>query len=237
MLITPLGVGDAFDAEQTNSACLVEAQGFSLLIDCGYSVPPALWRARPEPDRIDALFLTHLHADHVCGVPPVLDRWSWEGRTKALTVVTTEAGRNVVEQFCQLLGIAPRFELRFVDSASADRIGPLALRTAPTEHVVPNRALRLEAGGRRFAYSGDGRPTAASLALFADADLLLHECWEPDAAPEVSFHADLPSIRAIAGPRRIGLYHVRAGRLGTMRARVAGDDRLFVVEPGAALAV
>lgn len=237
MRVVPLGVGDAFDPDEANSSCLVEHAGFVLLIDCGHSVPGKLWRARPEPDAVDAVFLTHLHADHVGGLAPVIDSWSWAGRRKELVVHTTARGRAVVAALCDLLDIHPRFAVRYVESGAADRLGPFALRTAPTEHPLPNLALRLEADGRRLAYSGDGRPTAASRALFADADLLLHECWQPDAAPEIGFHADLPTVRGIAGPPRIGLYHVKAGLRPAMRERLAGDPRLFLLEPGTVLAV
>jgi ribonuclease BN (tRNA processing enzyme) len=235
MRITPLGVGDAFDPQQPNSSSLVEQDGFSLLIDCGHSVVPLLWRARPDPETLDAVFLTHHHADHVIGLPSVLDRWSYEGRRKALLVVTSEWGEAQLQQICRLLDIKPAFPVHYVRPADQSRLGPFALRTAPTQHAIPNQALRLEACGRRFAYSGDGRPTPQSLALYAGADLLLHECWEPDPAPDISFHSDLPTVRTIEGPARIGLYHIRAGRRPAMRAAVAGDNRLFVAEPGQVL--
>ena len=232
MRITPLGVGDAFDPEQPNSSALVEHGGFALLIDCGHSVVPLIWRARPDPDAVDAVFLTHHHADHVVGLPSVLDRWSWDGRRKELLIVTTERGRSQFTQLCELLGIAPAFPIRYLRSEDATDVGPFALRTAPTQHYVPNRALRLEAGGRRFAYSGDGRPTPDSLALYADANLLLHECSDHMTLADDPFHSDLPTVRAIAGPERIGVYHIKAGRRQAMQNALESDPRIFVVAPG-----
>lgn len=232
MRVIPLGVGDAFDANEPNSSSLVEQDDFTLLIDCGHSAVPPLWRARPIPDTIDAVYITHHHADHVVGLPSVLDRWSWEGRRKELLIVTTGPGAQQLQQLCALLGIEPRFPIRYLCSTETTAIGPFDIRTAPTEHLVPNRAVQLRAAGRCFAYSGDGRPTAAARALYAPADLLMHECWEPDPAPEVAFHSDLDTVRSIAGPPRIGLYHVRAGRRRAMAAAIAGDDRLFLPEAG-----
>jgi ribonuclease BN (tRNA processing enzyme) len=126
-------------------------------------------------------------------------------------------------------------ELRVVGEVG--RIGPFEARTAPTQHGAPNHAIRLESNGRRLAYGGDGRPTEAALALYTDAQLLLHECFAPDAADGMPGHCDLPTLRAIAGPERIGLYHIRAGQRDTMRARVAGDPRLFVPDAGLRLTV
>ena len=237
MRVIPLGVGDAFDADEPNSSTLVESDGFTLLIDCGHSAIAPLWRARPHPETIDAVYLTHHHADHVLGLPSVMDRWSWDGRTKELVILTTEWGEGQLRQLCALLAIEPRFPLRYLRPGATPSLGPFALQTALTEHLVPNHALQLVAHDRCFAYSGDGRPTEAARALYADADLLLHECWEPDPTPDVDFHSDLDTVRSIEGPPRIGLYHIRAGRRRAMSDAVQGDARLFVPNAGTALDV
>ena len=237
MRVIPLGVGDAFDPDEPNSSTVVELDGFTLLIDCGHSAAAPLWRARPDPEAIDAVYLTHHHADHVLGLPSVMDRWSWQGRRKQLLILTTEAGETQLRQLCALLGIEPRFPLYYPRPAATPCLGPFSLRTAPTEHLVPNHAVQLTARGRCFAYSGDGRPTEAARALYAPADLLLHECWEPSPRPDVDFHSDLDTVRSIEGPARIGLYHIRAGRRSAMAAAIDGDHRLFVPRAGTALDV
>jgi ribonuclease Z len=237
MRIELLGVGEAFDPDQPNSSALVEHGGFTLLIDCGHSVIPRLWRARPDPEAVDAIYFTHHHADHVLGLPSVLDCWHYGGRRRKLLIVTTAPGIEQLRQLLAALRVDTRYELEFAVSAEIDAIGPFAVRTALTDHAAPNYAIRLEAGGRRFAHSGDGRPTPESRALYADADLLLHECYEPRAAPEMTFHCDLPTVRTIAGPPRIGLYHIHAGMRGAMRDAIAGDPRLFVPEAGDVLEV
>ncbi|HYZ63876.1 MAG TPA: ribonuclease Z [Acetobacteraceae bacterium] len=234
MRITLLGVGEAFDPAEPNSSALVEEDGFSLMIDCGHSVVAPFWRARPDPDAIDAIYFTHHHMDHILGLPPLIDRWAFEGRRKELLIVSSECGVDQLRRLLDLLGAKPKFPIAYAVSADTRSIGPFATRFAPTGHPMPNHAILLACGGHSFAYSGDGQPTPESLALYRDADLLMHECFDPEPADN-PFHTDLPTVRVIAGPARIGLYHVHAGSRPALRHAIAGDPRLFVPDPGQVL--
>lgn len=237
MRLELLGVGEAFDPEQPNSSALVEQDGFTLLIDCGHSVVPRLWRAVRDPDQVDAIFFTHHHGDHVLGLPPVVNLWHYQGRSKELLIATTPAGIEQLQRLIALMKVEPPYPLRYVVASELPSIGPFGVTLALTQHAAPNYAIRLDAADRSLAWSGDGRPTAESRALYADVDLLMHECFEPQAAPENIYHCDLPTVRAIIGPRRVGLYHVQAGKRGEMKAAVAGDSRLFVPEAGDAIEI
>lgn len=244
MDIHVLGVGEAADPDHPNSAVLVEAAGFRLLIDCGHSVPPVLWRALPEADAVDALYLTHHHPDHAFGLVPVLISWADGGRRKPLTVVATADGRAALRQILAAGGVDPERSLPFAldwrDAEATAGLGPFRLATAPTLHAVTNRALRLEEGGRVFAYSGDGRPTAESEALFAGADLLFHECYTLLPEPSQPFHASWEGIRPLAdrlGLAAVRLYHIRADQRTALAAACRDDPRFALALAGERLTV
>src|SRR5205823_7859988 len=67
-------------------------------------------------------------------------------------------------------------------------LGSLKLMPCPVEHNVACYALRVEAGGRRFVYSGDTRAGALLEEAAQQADLFLCEATFqdilPDRAPE-----------------------------------------------------
>jgi ribonuclease BN (tRNA processing enzyme) len=238
--VTLNGVGEAFDADEPNSSALVEAHGYTLLIDCGYSVTPVLWR-RIDHEVIDAIYLTHHHPDHVLGLVPLLDRFGYEGRRRKLTIYTTKWGiihlRKLFEiGFVRTDNKSP-FPLEFSVATDGQDIGPFAVGIAPTIHAIPTYAISLTADGRNFAYSGDGRPTGESLALYRQADVLMHECFAVTPERSTAYHADLPTVANIEGPTKIGLYHVCAIMREEMRREIAGDGRLFLAETGMTLTV
>jgi ribonuclease BN (tRNA processing enzyme) len=232
MRLELLGVGEAFDPEQPNSSVLIDHDGYTLMIDSGHSIVPRLWRTRRDPDAVDAIYFTHHHADHVLGLPPIVNLWHYEGRQKPLLIVATPPGLEQLRSLITLMDVEPPYPIRYQPTAETYHIGPFTARTALTQHAAPNYAIRLEAGGKRVAWSGDGRPTDASRALYRELDLLMHECFEPEAAPENLYHCDLPTIRTIAGPKRIGLYHVKCGTRPALREAIAADRRLFVPDAG-----
>src|SRR4051794_19650119 len=53
-------------------ATLVKAGTQTLLFDAGRGVTQRLWQTRTAMGKVDALFITHLHSDHVVGIP---DLW------------------------------------------------------------------------------------------------------------------------------------------------------------------
>jgi ribonuclease BN (tRNA processing enzyme) len=74
-----LGTGTTFpNAERFASAILVEVAGKRLLFECGRGAVIRLTQAGVSPSEIDGLFLTHLHSDHVVGIPDLwLSGWFW----------------------------------------------------------------------------------------------------------------------------------------------------------------
>ena len=73
MRLTIVGSGDAFGSGgRLNTCFFLETAKAALLIDCGASALPALKGQGIEPNRIDAIILSHLHGDHFGGLPFLL---------------------------------------------------------------------------------------------------------------------------------------------------------------------
>ena len=66
--ITFLGTGSAFSKKFGNNSAVVSVGDKNLLIDCGRTTPDDLAKSQFTWSDIDAIFVTHLHGDHVYGL-------------------------------------------------------------------------------------------------------------------------------------------------------------------------
>lgn len=234
-----LGAGSANDPTLANSSSVVcGIDGTQILIDCGYSVAREVLAEYRDPDAIDAIYFTHHHPDHCYGFVPVMIGWCDLARSKPLVIATTKWGRGQLEDLLRL-GVGgnwdPGFDIHWHMVPDPLEIGGLSLTFALTDHLVPNHAVRIEEqeSGAVLAYSGDGRPTEASVALFASADLLMHECYVHDSEPLVPGHACLEmclDVAKTAGVGQMMLYHIREDEKAAMARAVSGISGVEIAQ-------
>lgn len=97
--VTFLGTGGSTPlAGRGFPATLVQREGERLLFDCGEGTQRQMAQNGGLVD-VDVVFLTHYHADHTYGLPPLLGTYSMRGRTKALKVFGPSEGLDRFRQF------------------------------------------------------------------------------------------------------------------------------------------
>jgi ribonuclease Z len=220
MEITFLGVGEAFDEEIPNTSMLVRTeiagQPVTVLLDCGYAVPPRFWLQALQPDTLDAIWISHFHADHAFGIPPLLVRFWEEKRRRELCLI----GQQGIETFVlNCLDLAypnfyPRlgFPLRFeeVEPGRPLRAFGLSWHTAVNDHPQRDLALRLEGQGKSLFYSGDGRPTSETTTLAKGVDFIVHEAFH--LSKDIPGHGTIAGCLEMAracGARKLALVHIQ----------------------------
>jgi ribonuclease Z len=144
--------GSAPTAQRAPSATLVRRGGERLLIDCAEGTQRQLLRSDVGLVDLEEIFLTHLHADHVLGLPGMLKTFALRGREIPLTVYgpagTQELLRELRRIFGRLTYRLDVVELQAGDSLERDGyvLGAFDVRHAAagigyrlSEHVRPGR--------------------------------------------------------------------------------------------------
>jgi ribonuclease BN (tRNA processing enzyme) len=182
MKLTVVGCSGSFPGPDSPSSCyLIEAadadRNWRILLDLGNGSLGALHRYA-DPLTIDAVFLSHLHADHcldLCGYY-VMRKYHPAGPQPRIPVWGPEGTAARMARAYDLPivpGMTEQFDFHEYDGPVA--LGPFLVEAVPVEHPVPAYALRVTADERTLAYSGDTAPCDGLERAAAGADLLLAE--------------------------------------------------------------
>lgn len=93
------------------TSLMVRYKGRAVLIDCGEGTQIAAQRAGVSLKPIDKLLITHLHADHISGLPGLLHSMSNSGRTEELSIIGPVGTERVVNALRSIANNLP-FEVR-----------------------------------------------------------------------------------------------------------------------------
>ena len=206
MKLTVVGCSGSGPGPDSAASCyLVEHDGFALVLDLGNGAFGPL-QSHVDPGDVDALFLSHLHADHCLDVAPfvVWHRYAAAGRLPRVPLYApVGADRRLALAYSDDGDpLTDVFDFEFVGPGSFS-LGPFEVTTARTAHPVECYAVRLSAAGRSLVYTGDTGPSAGVVELARGADLLLAEA----AHPEVE---GLPGGLHLTG-RQAGEHALQAG--------------------------
>ena len=177
-----LGSGNAFAAQgRAFSSFLLNGR---YLFDCGPTLLQQLARAGVSSNDIEAVFISHYHADHFFGLPFLFLDAKYGGRTKDLTIfgppgIEAQA-RSLIEMGYPGVVDAGNYARRFVevDDGFCDSLRELSLSTALVKHVheLDSFAFRAEIEGRSVVYSGDTTLCDGLLRIVPGADVVVTEC-------------------------------------------------------------
>jgi len=214
------------DAAHDTVSQVVCGPNWAVLIDCGGSPLYKLARVGVEISSIQAVVLTHYHADHIYGLPLLIQGLWLSGREDPLPIYgpmeTIDIARSLLETF-SLTERADMFTLEWhpvllrEDQQVLD-VAEVRITATPVNHRgVQALAFRFEntepvpakAGGRVIVYSGDTEPCPALVRLAFSADLLIHEATgehpghsSPGQAAEIARAASVEELVLIHYPVR-----------------------------------
>lgn len=114
-----LGTGAGVPAKERNVSSvalqLLGERGATWLFDCGEATQHQILHTAIRPRRIEHIFITHLHGDHLFGLPGLLGSRSFQSGETPLTVFGPKGIRAFVETALAVSGTKLRYELNIVE--------------------------------------------------------------------------------------------------------------------------
>ena len=145
-----LGTAGALPTPQRNPPCIMIRRGSdTILFDCGEGAQQQMMRSRCG-FLVNAVFISHWHADHFLGLFGLAQTMSFNGRTEPLTIY----GPEWVHEFVAVLKQVARFNLKF--SLEAQELGPgswvrfegYTITAFAVKHGLPSLGYVLEEDSR-----------------------------------------------------------------------------------------
>ena len=242
MKLTVVGCSGSAPGPKSAASCyLVEHDGYRLVLDLGNGAFGALQNVA-DPDTVDAVFLSHLHADHCLDIAPFVVWHRYSGRASKTAVplyAPVAAERRLALAYdADGDGITDVFDFVPVGPGSFS-LGPFEVTLARTAHPIECYAIRLAADGRSLVYTGDTGPCDRVVELARGADVLLAEAAHPPGGdmPE-GLHLtgrEAGEHAAAAGVGRLLLTHIPAwvDEIGQLFAASAVFSETELVRSGA----
>lgn len=231
--VTLLGTGSPQPRmDRFGPSILVEAGGERLVFDCGRGATQRLEQIKIRVSDVTALFLTHLHSDHVVGIPDLwltgwltgrnvpLRVWGPAG-TKSMMTHLKEAfefdihiRRDVDEK---LPGEGVLVQAKDIEEGVVYEHDGLKVTAFFVDHglVKPAMGYRIDFGGHSIVLSGDTRPSENLVHWAKGADLLIHEVIDPEG-----FIRERGSLFKPEIVRQILGHHTTPEQAGTIFAAV-----------------
>lgn len=242
MRLTVVGCTGSAPGPRSPASCyLVEHDGFRLVLDLGNGAFGPL-QGHADPASVDAVFLSHLHADHCLDVAPFVVWHRYSGRSKpGLVPLYAPVGaeqRLALAYDMDGAGLTDVFDFVPVGPGSF-QLGPFEVTLARTVHPVECYAIRLTAGGRSLVYTADTGPSDRVVELARGADVLLAEAAHPpgqDLPPGLHLTGkEAGEHAAAAAVGRLLLTHVPAwvDEIGQLFAASAVFPETELVRAGA----
>jgi len=207
--ITFLGTSDAVPSwERSHASLVTHMAGQTILLDCGEPCAKNLAFECVNFGGIDAILLSHLHPDHVAGLPQVIiGMWLEAKRTRDIPVFMPAEGIETFRKLILTTYLFPELikfnvDFRPLSDGRTFAVGPVQVTPHRTTHLDSIRRIagdkhgiacepflyELAANGKRTAYSGDlGEAGDLLSVLDRPLDLLVTECahFSPQSLLEI----------------------------------------------------
>ena len=245
LTVTVLGCSGSYAApDNPCTGYLVRSDSAAVLLDCGPGTLGPLQEAIDLAE-VSAIVATHCHPDHWLELPVIRNVFIWFVPRSDVPVYGTAETRAMDRAITVMRsGRTDPLAWTVIDPSSEVTIGDQRWSFALTDHPVETLAVRVDSGGRSFAFSSDTGPGWDFRSLGEGIHLAMCDAshsrdHEEEGIPHMSAR-QAARAAAVAGAGRLVLTHLAPGCDPDAQLAEAGavfDGEVDVARPGLVLTV
>ena len=202
------------DAEHDSVYMFVSTNDGEILIDCAGSPVQRLAKAGTDITRLERVILTHDHADHIYGIPILVQAmmlYNWNGTwDKPLTIAGLESTLNTVRGLISHFELTDRVQVEYQEippqsSYLVYESDEIRILTTPVQHSRPTIGVRVEnkRTNNAVVYSSATSPCEEVKELARGSAVLIHEANSleefeghstPRQAAEIALEAEVSRL-------------------------------------------
>lgn len=187
MKLTVIGSGSTVPhPRRTSSGYWLETSGGNLLLDCSASVPSRMASLGLDWPKLDAIWISHFHMDHVGGLGPLLagtkHASEMKKRKKALRIFGPAGTRGLIDRFSEVNRyrlLEQPFPVEIIEIEALERfeiVDGVEAVAAKTPHTPESLAIHLRDNDRVLVYTADTAFDETLATFGRGVDLLVLEC-------------------------------------------------------------
>ncbi|MCU1335879.1 MAG: fold metallo-hydrolase [Bryobacterales bacterium] len=225
--------GPELTPERAGIATLIQTPAVSLLFDAGRGVLDGLYKSRVRPQDVTRVFLTHLHNDHIEGLPTLwITPWFLLGRQTKLEIWGPPGTSAMIEGMRRMYAHDlknrpnPVLKREYLDitvheialrssPAIAYDVSGVKVTAFPVEHADGDPALgyRVDGSGRSVVLTGDTTYRDNIAALAKGVDVIISNVVAGTSEIEKSGAIDAIMAKLMRPEQAAALFHAAEPRM------------------------
>lgn len=140
--ITFLGTSDQIPSSRRNhSAVLLTYKGENILFDCGEGTQRQFRKAELNPGKVTRILISHIHGDHVLGLPGFLSTLALSGYSKTLYIYGPKGIKSWIQDMLKVFGFRREYEIKIEEvEGKFFENNEFYLEAEKMEHGIPCNA-------------------------------------------------------------------------------------------------
>lgn len=132
------------------TAQVLEIEGDSILMDCGEGSQIRMLEYKIRRSRIQLICISHLHGDHVFGLPGLLTTYNLYGRVEPLTIIGPKGIEAFIHHTIEATGHRFSYDINYIELEMASyqevySTDKFKVTAFPLVHRIPTFGYRIEA--------------------------------------------------------------------------------------------